>query len=316
MKPFVALILTVWTWSASAQSPYAPPRTPSGEPDFQGVWSTSFLTPLERPEGIEDLTVSDANEASIAQKLTPDFGPVADPDFTAAGSTKLARVRGELRTSHIVEPADGKMPFTEGGLTEARRDLRLFLTGYAHPEERSTSERCVEGLLQAPIRTIPLPFTYQIVQTPVALVLRSEDVAATRIIDLSGRPAPPDAMRSRAGYSAGRWDGDILVVETTHLRADDPFRSHMGRSIIVGPDSRIIERFERASPEELVYSFTVEDPANYARPWLAEFSFTSAPHERVYEYACHEANYSLTNVLLSGRVADLRGDQQSHRRTP
>jgi hypothetical protein len=162
-------------------------------------------------------------------------------------------------------------------------------------------ERCLAGLGRAPMRAMPVFLLRQVIQAPDHVLIMSEDVAGLRIIHLSGS-SPPSALRSREGYSQGHWDGDTLVIETTHLRADDPVRAHLGRAIIVGPDSVIVERLTRVSDSELLYQFTVRDDALYSGPWLAEYSMQST-HLPTYEYACHEANYSMKGILLGGRSA-------------
>ena len=112
---------------------------------------------------------------------------------------------------------------------------------------------------------------------------------------------PPDVVRSIGGYSSGRWENDTLVVETTHLRAIDPARNVAGRPLVLSRRSKVTERFTRVSPTELFYRFTVEDDEVYTRPWSGEFSMTRFD-QPIYEYACHEANYSLTNILRGGRA--------------
>jgi hypothetical protein len=230
---------------------------------------------------------------------------VVDPDFAFYNLRNLVEVKGTLRTSLIMEPADGKLPFTPAGLKTTEEYDRLFMNGFDNPEERDNFERCVAGMLQAPIRPFPAPIPFLFVQTPDQMVIWGEDVQAMRIVYMKGEP-PPQALRSREGWSAGRWEGDTLVITTTHLRGDDPFRATMARSLVVGADSRVVERLTRVSETELHYEFTIEDQTIYARPWRAEFSFRLKPDEKVYEYACHEANYSMVNMLKAGREAEKR----------
>jgi hypothetical protein len=266
------------------------------------VWETTFLTNLERPEFVKDLVVTPDQEPALAKKFIEGAPEVTDPDFQILGISNLSVVKGEVRSSHIVDPADGQLPYSEKGLKLALHSLQLDETGFDNPEERPTFERCLAGVGQAPIRplggfTIPM----LIVQTGDSLVMAVEDVAALRVVHLDGRMPPPDALRSYEGYSAGRWEGDTLVVVTTHSRKDDPYRGLIGRPILVGPDSKVLERFTRLSATELLYEFTVEDPDLYAKPWRAEFSFALSD-THAYEYACHEANYSMVNMLLAGRL--------------
>ncbi len=119
------------------------------------------------------------------------------------------------------------------------------------------------------------------------------------------RRPPPAVLTTYEGWSQGRWEGDTLVVETTHVRADNPVRPVFGGSIMLEPDSKLVERFTRIADDELLYQFTVEDPDLYTAPWLVEYSFT-LQDVGIYAYACHEANYSMTNILLAGRKHDKR----------
>jgi hypothetical protein len=286
---------------AQAPAPYSAPRTAAGHPDFGGTWGTSFLTPLERPPGVKDLVV----HPDAATKFSDDFRShvpaVIDPDFQVSDVRALASVRGELRSSMIVTPADGQIPFSPKAEKLARLSAELEETAFDGPEQRPTSERCLAGIGQAPIRQLPAFIPTLIVQTPSAMVLATEDVGAVRIIHLDGSRPPPDALRTFEGWSAGRWDGDTLVVETTHSRADDPFRSLLGRPVIVEPDSKVIERFTLLSDRELLYQFTVEDADLYIAPWLGEYVFVRS--DKVwYEYACHEGNYAMVNMLVAGRL--------------
>src|SRR5262249_51604963 len=149
----------------------------------------------------------------------------------------------------------------------------------------------------------------QIVQTKDALVIHSEGGGETRIVRIGGKALPPN-MTSFIGDSVGRWDGDTLVVETTGFRKDDQFRMFVtGRPIMVGVNSKVVERFSRVSADEINYRFTVEDPAVYAKPWLAEYSMIAAPKGsggKMYEFACHEGNYGLPNILSGQRAIERR----------
>jgi len=296
----LALVLTIAS-AAQAQT-YEPPRTPEGRPDFQGVWITKFVTRIQRPKNVSTTIVAPQDEASVVAAIKGKPSDITDPDFEFYDVNTLARVKGTLRAAQVVEPADGRIPFTELALKGVGRSDEMFEM-YDNPEERDTSERCVTGIVQAPVRPLPMMMPYQFVQTPDTIVFTAEDPAALRIIHLTGDP-PPAAVRSRDGWSAGKWEGDTLVVVTTHLAAHDPYRVNFGPSLVVSETSRIVERFTRVSETELFYQFTIEDPDLYARPWLAEFSFSRDDAHKVYEYACHEANYALANALKGGRVSD------------
>jgi hypothetical protein len=298
----VLLALLALCGTANAQT-HEPPRTAEGRPDFQGVWTAVFITRIQRPKDVAATIVAPENEASVVKAIKGKPSKVNDPDFEYYDVSNLAKVKGTLRASQLVEPTDGQIPFSKQALAQVERSDAMFEL-YDNPEERDTSERCLSGIVQAPIRPLPMLLPFQFVQTPDAVVMTGEDVEALRIVHIGGE-LPPSAVRSREGWSSGHWDEDTLVVETTHLSADDPYRVNFGPSLIVGLDSRIIERLSFVSADELLYQFTIEDPALYTRPWRAEFSMTrAAGTEAVYEYACHGANYTLANVLKAGRAND------------
>jgi len=299
--PVVLLVCLISTLPIAAGNGdhYTVPRTEHGQPDFQGIWATSFLTTLERPDGVVELVATPEQAGTLALAIRSRMPAVIDPDVQLHDIQQLAKVRGEYRTSVIVDPADGRLPFTEKGLElaasiEARNKL------YDDPEQRPLAERCLENLAYAPIRTLRVTLPRQIVQTRDTVVISPEDSAGARIIRLDGE-APPDLLRSIGGYSSGRWENDTLVVETTHFRADDPARNVAGRPLLLSRHSKVTERFTRVSPTELFYRFMVEDNELYTRPWSGEFSMTRFD-QPIYEYACHEANYSLPNILRGGRT--------------
>lgn len=291
---------------------YAVARTEHGHPDFQGVWTTAFLTMLERPPGVANLVASPEQAEGLVEAIRANAPAVVDPDFHLHDIRQLAMVKGQYRTSVIVDPEDGRLPFTKAGLDLAAwveaRDNHKF----DNPEQRPLAERCLENLGYAPMRSVPVLLPRQIVQTRDHIVISSEDSAGVRIIHLGGQ-VPPEGLRTIGGYSIGRWENDTLVVETTHLRADDPARSVVGRPLVLTRRSKITERFTRVSPTELFYRFTVQDGELYTRPWSGEFSMTR--HDGpTYEYACHEGNYSLPNILRGGQAeAARRAETQPHR---
>lgn len=300
----VASVLSAVGAAAQSNEEGAIPRTIEGRPDLQGVWATLVVTELELDQDIASVRVAPEDVEAVKEMLaTPDDG-VFDPDFALHGVTELSVINGEHRAALISMPASGLMPFTPFALERAEQNDEDFYNGHDDPEQRSTSERCIAGLVAAPIRLLPLVIPNQIVQTDDHLIIRNEDVDGARIISLFGE-APPPELTSIAGHSQGGWEGDTLVVRTTHLRDEFPYREAGSRSVQITGDSVVVERFTMLSPEEIHYSFTVEDPALYTEPWLAEYVMKRSD-EHVWEYACHEANYSLPNILKGGRAQQAR----------
>jgi len=282
------------------------PRTADGRPDFTGNWATAFITPTGRMEGATALVVSDAE----AEKLSRDYvawahseaaGAIVDPDFFAAGVSQLARVNGEWRTSFITT-GDGVQAYTaEGQRLDAERKA-LNNAQVDDPEMRPLFERCLVGVGSAPLTGVPSLMVRQFVQTGDHLVI-STDGNDVRIVGLEALPRPA-AVVSPLGDSTAHWEGDTLVIHTTGLQGQ------VHRQIITRPESRVIERFEMLNGNEMLYRFTVEDTEIYAKPWSAEFVMTRTDHG-VMEYACHEGNISMVNMLLDGREADRRAAQQA-----
>jgi hypothetical protein len=285
--------------SAGNGGRYTVPRTEHGHPDFQGIWATSFLTTLERPAGVANLVARPDEAVKIAAAVRAKMPAVIDPDVQLHDIRQLARVKGEYRTSIIVDPEDGRLPFTQKGI-ELAASIEARNNVYDDPEQRPLAERCLENLAYAPIRALRVTLPRQIIQTRDSIVISPEDSSGARVIHLGGH-APAEVLRSISGYSVGRWEGDTLAVETTNMRADDPARSVAGRPLLLSRRSKVTEWFTRVSPTELFYRFTVEDDELYTRSWSGEFSLTRFD-QPIYEYACHENNYSLTNILRGGRA--------------
>jgi hypothetical protein len=290
------------------------PRTPDGRPDLQGLWSYRFLTPLEATS-TGPLAVSPDDAARMVaaiRKAAQTLGQIAlDPEIGEPDASSLSVVRGEHRTRLVAEPANGRLPYTPeaDAASKLRRvefTRQTFGQSSEGPETRLSWERCLAGMGQAPLLTTwAIAMNRRVVQTPDALVVWSEAGGETRIVRIGGEHAPT-VQTSFIGDSIGRWEGETLVVETTHMRADDPWRLLAeGRPVAVGANSRVIERFTRVSPDELLYQFTVEDPALYAAPWMAEYVMRPST-EQAYEFACHEGNYALPNILRGAREGEIR----------
>jgi hypothetical protein len=288
-----------------ADAEYRPPRLEDGHPDLQGVWDFVNATPLERPPGIATLTITPEQAADIDRALEQ----VAEDRSLPAENTdyfnhrRLLPIRGELHSSIIVDPPDGRIPGTAAfkqWQVHARADVIDALDG---PEQRPTSERCLGNPASQPPNLFnPGTNLRQIVQTRDAVLIESEVMHFARIVRLHAQHAPA-AVTSWSGDSIGWWEGDTLLVETKHFTPSDNGRVTAGITFLVSPDATVTERITRVAEDELSYVFTVDDPAHYTQPWTGETNLMRK-NENLLEYACHEANYSLRFILQGGRARD------------
>ena len=314
--------------AALPASAWEPPRRSDGRPDLQGVWTNSSLTRLSRPGNVEKLVLTPEEATEMAaghfhnvraakefEKSDPDRGAPAkvkalppvgnyNASWVDPGST-YGVVNGEIRSSWLVEPADGRVPFKpivrENGTQ--RRERR---SGIAGPEVLALGERCLIGFggtAGPPMLNVLYNNHYEIVQTESHVMILVEMVHDARVIrlDVEGRPAEhnPAGARRWLGDSVGRWDGDTLVVETTHFH---PARGTSG-PLYYSEDAVVTERFTRVSDDQIHYEFTVEDDTFYTAPMRGEMGL-NAIDKRVYEYACHEGNYAMGNMLRGARLAE------------
>lgn len=275
------------------------PRTPDGRPDLHGNWFSGFLTPLERPDGVTGLVVPPEGQAAMIEKLIAEQseGEVYDPENDANPVPRvLLEMDGALRSSWLIEPADGKLPLTSLAKAALERDGPK----YDDPENRPPPERCIDGLVNAPMAASSLMIPMQIVQTPDSIVIAVEDMEPLRIVSLKD-PPQHDALRTRGGQSRGRWEDDTFVIETDSLSITSPGGLTWRGGAFVTTDSRVIERFRLLSADLMLYRFTIEDPSLYKAPWLAEYVLKRVDTP-VYEYACHEGNYAMVNILKAARL--------------
>ncbi len=319
----------VFSTPAFAQAPYSPPRTPEGKPDLQGVWSNQSLTNLSRTPNMK-LSVTKEEAAELvknnpwillaqseegASKLNDGLLEDKNNDrgyntFWIDPGVAFATVKGEIRTSWIVDPPDGRVPVSPAG-QKARADAaaKKRATMYQGPETLPIAERCLIGFTGAGgpgmLNTI-YNNNYQIVQTRDALMILVEMVHDARIIPIAASKAEakhrPAAIKPWLGDSVGWWEGDTLVVETVNVH---PEQANQGQ-IILSPQGKVIERFARAADGQLYYEFTVDDPVYYTQTWKAEETLNKRD-ESVYEYACHEGNYAMEGILGGARILEAAG---------
>ena len=300
------------TNQAPEQAGYAAPRTPAGQPDLQGFWTNQTYTPLERPDSVTKAFYTPEEAAAIEQgravretaQTTPGTIPDVHYDFTQFGLDRSqSTFARNLRTSLIVDPPDGRIPPMNAQGEQraaARRAAREARGGqYDRAENLPLGARCIvmRGA-GPPMMNAGYNANYHIVQNRDHVMILTEMIHDARIIPLDGRPASPAGARGWMGRSRGRWEGDTLVVETTNFNGKNPFRG-------AGPALKVTERFTRVADETIVYRFTVEDPATWDAPWTAEMPMkkTIGP---IFEHACHEGNYGLTNILAGAREEERR----------
>ena len=303
-----ACLFSSWGLAQSSDT-YQAPRTEHGQPDLQAVWSTRFNTLLERPEGLP-LVLSPEQAAGFAQAISQGFAGNDDPDIDRLGAPTLVKVKGEFRGSALVYPENGVLPYNELG-TQTSAYNYFGGTGFSHPEQRPGVERCIEAWGSPPMRAFAYQLFHGIVQTADTIAIISEEVVSLRVIHMDGQTRP-DAIRSLEGHSIGHWEGETLVVETTHYSGTNPARANMGRPMLISEEARVTERFTRVSEDELFYQYTVDDPVYYTEPWRGEFSFTRDIANHIYEYSCHEGNYSMTGALRGERVVEVRAELENN----
>ena len=315
VRSVAAMVAAAWLMPAlaagqeTASAPDATTlRTPWGDPDLQGIWSYATFTPLQRPAdlaGREFLTpeeVAEQNLADATRASSERRDELSSDRDLALAYNQVWWDRGAStgRTSLIVDPPDGRLP----PLTPAaeRRQAAQREHRRVHPydswEDRPLQERCMTYQ-----RVPPAPSgysnTYQIFQAPGQVVILNEMIHDVRVVPLDGRPRIDGRIRQWNGDGRGRWDGDTLVVETTHYRDDTTWRGFPGTR-----DLRAVERFTRIDADTIEYRYTIQDAATYTRPFTVELPLISPPGYVIYEYACHEGNYSIANVLAGERAVE------------
>ena len=295
----------------------AVPRTHDGHPDLQGIWTNATLTPMERPAVFGGkLTVSDAEAAKFEKaqddELKAGDGKSEGEFHRRAGSgdtggynalfidrgNQLARVDGVKRTSLIIDPPDGKVPALTDEARERLRSMRRGGGGANSAQDRPLSERCLLSFGSSsgpPMLPVLYNNNYQIIQTKDTVMILVEMIHDVRVVRMNGTHAPAD-MRFWLGDSIGHWEGDTLVVDTTNFNPQVIFRGS-------SKNLHVIERFQRVDAKTLLYRATIDDPTTFTESWTLEYPFT-AENEQVFEYACHEGNYALVDILEGARKAE------------
>ena len=336
-----ALATLLWTFPAAAQKAYRPKRLADGHPDLQGTYDLATLTPMERPPGTPAYyTKEEAKKRELAASQRREAGDRAisgdrsappkggDGSVGAAGNvggynsgwldpgSTFTVVDGQIRSSIVVDPPDGRVPGMTAEAIKRAAAMRARPTSdeqentndpglekapgaYDDPERRPLGERCLLGFgsTSGP-PALPDYFynnLHQIVQTPDSILILSEMVHDIRIIRMNAQHLPK-SIRLWMGDSVGHWEGDTLVVDTTNFTNKTRFRGST-------EDLHVVERISRLDGKALLYHFTVEDPHTWTRAWSGEMAWP-ATDGKIYEYACHEGNYALTDILKGARLRE------------
>lgn len=304
------------------------PRTPWGHPDLQGIWDHRTITPLERPEELGDKAFLTEEEAASLEQAAVERAQrllTRPPERTTAGGSVDSRADGTpgfyndfwldngtttigtRRTSLIIDPPNGRLP----ALTDSGRQRIARNQAYrqAHPADSwldfDATDRCLVGVNNGP-PILPAAYNQnlQVVQNEDWVLLLAEMIHTVRVIPLDGRPELPDHIRQWAGDARGHWEEDTLVVETANFVADRWWTTAnpMGRLATSGKLS-LVERFTRRGADTLEYEATVHDPEIWSRPWTVSIPMQRSD-QPLFEYACHEGNYSMPNMLAGERAAE------------
>ena len=320
----VALV-TLGTAGVSGQTQASTAKTVDGQPDLQGKWNYSTITPYERPAEFAGKATFTAEEAAAFERavlsnsnrdrrdeedssggggnrivngtIETDDLARAYNDFWWDSGTKVSKTN---RTSLVVDPPDGRVPaLTPAAQQRVATRREVEARPAWGPEDRPAGERCIHQQKAGP-PIVPGGYNnnLQILQTPGYVAIVTEQIHEARIIPLDGRPHVGPAIRQWKGDSRGRWEGKTLVVETVNFK-DRDVASFRGSS----PNMRLTERFSRLDADTIVYEYTVDDPAAFTKPWTVRTTMTKFD-EPMYEFACHEGNYGMVGTLSGARAVD------------
>jgi hypothetical protein len=293
---------------SNSTSGWTAPRTADGHPDLQGVWFFGTLTPLERPANLAGRTHLTDEEIAKLEQTTADAA-VRNASFGFFGDT--SHYAYDKRTSLVVDPSDGKMPpFTQYGRDRSIAHLTKISRLPNGPEDRSIWDRCILGWNSGPpmIPTVPAGYNQnvQLFQTRDYFVILNEQVHNARIVPMDGRPH--GTLRQWAGDSRGRWEGQTLVVDSTSFTPFGTGTITVNSSLRVVFDEHLhlTERFTRVREDTVLYEFTIDDATIWTRPWTVAIPLTKS-QSNLYEYACHEGNYTMPNSLSAARAEEASG---------
>jgi hypothetical protein len=302
---------------AKQAHPWSPPLTPDGHPDFQGTWTNGTLTSFERPANLADKALLTDEEAAALEKQAADRRANADRNRRPGdvGSDNEAfvdtgyKVTKTRQTSLVVDPPDGKAPLRPEA--EKKRDFNL--ANLETWETMSPWDRCIT---RGPTGLFPANYNngYQIIQTPGYVVILAEMIHEARVIPLDGRPHEPSSVQSWTGDSRGHWEGTTLVVDTTNFNDKGWLTTYASSGRIRGvPHSdalHLVERFTLVDQDTIIYQMTIDDPSAFTKPWTVSLPFSRDEHYQLFEYACHEGNQAIGNILRGARRVEREGESK------
>jgi hypothetical protein len=287
---------------AASAGAYRVPHLSTGQPDLEGVWSTNSTTKLERAAAYPSLVISEAQARTIPPPpVFPDDDVGQESSEWQDPGWTLARIGSEIRTSWIVDPLDGRLPYTEA----ARAQLKQPYSSDG-PEGRSNNDRCLTFMQSGPpMLNAGGSNTLQILQAAKFVVILMEGNHEARIIPLTAGATPP--FPEWLGHPHGRYKGDTLVVETSGFHPGQSRRMGAFSRLYMSPAAVVTERFTRISDRQILYRYTVHDPEVFTRDWTAEMPL-NATSGLLYEMGCHEGNYSMSGILAGARAEERRPD--------
>jgi hypothetical protein len=319
------LMATIALPSSAEDAVYKGPRTWFGDPNLQGTWTNATFTTLERPDEFDSLVLT-SEQAQIRedernafyedydkpQKVDGQLQQSSDPGgyntFWMDEGSALARVDGEIRSSIIVYPEDGKVPYSWGGRWNMIKH-GIQYTRFDGPELRPLGERCIVGFGSTggpPMLPVLYNNNYQIVQNHEHVLIMVEMNHDVRTIRLNSQH-PPAHVTKWLGDSIGWWEGDTLVVETTNFHPEQSFRAALKHIVYASPQLQVTERFTRVDEQHIKYEFEMEDANTYSDSWRGEMPLRKSD-AAIYEYACHEGNYAMPGILAGARLEEKEGE--------
>ena len=305
---------------AASPRTYTPPRTPWGDPDLQGIWpSTEMIgVPMQRDPKFgtrnvvteEEFEKRQARAKSQAESDSQEFVKKDAPVGINPPSYWIERGKPSRQASLIVDPPDGRMPPYTPEARKGNEERAAARKGHENDSwlGQSWYDRCVTRGLLGSILPVIYNNGNQILQAPGEVVIRYEMIHETRVIPLDGRPHAGSGVRTYMGDPRGRWEGNTLVVDTTNFVPGQTGVGLNGNGTPTSDALHVVERFERTGPDTIQYTAIIDDPKTWTRPWTISFPLQRDPHYQLYEYACHEANYAMIDILTGARKEERSGE--------